>query len=57
MHLLSKFEPKFHHLNPNQPSNSLPFLHYELFTEHSFRIQGLCACVTTWIWENFNFHF
>ena len=37
MHLLSKFEFK---IPPNQPSNSLPFLHYELFTEHSFRIQG-----------------
>ena len=31
---------KFHHLNPKQPSDRLPFLHYELVTEHSFRIEG-----------------
>ena len=31
---------KFLHLNPKQPCNILPFLHYELVTEHSIRIQG-----------------
>ena len=36
MHLLSKFELKFHHLKPKQPTNSLPFLYYELVTEHFF---------------------
>ena len=28
---------KFRHLNPKQPSNSLPFLHYELVTENFFQ--------------------
>ena len=37
---------KLDHLNPKEPSNSLPFVHYKLVTEHSFRIQGWCACVT-----------
>ena len=30
------FSLKFHHLNPKQPSKSLPFLHYKLVTEHFF---------------------
>ena len=43
MHLLSKFELK-------QPSNSLPFLHYELVTEHFFRNGGnfpISGCYTS----------
>ena len=43
MQLLSKFELKIpHNLNPHitQPSNSLPFLHYELVTEPFFFRNG-----------------
>ena len=36
MHLLSKFSSKFHNLNRKQPSNSVPFLHYELVPERYF---------------------
>ena len=40
MHLLSKFELKIPPSYPKQSCNSLPFLHYDLHTEHSFRIEG-----------------
>ena len=46
MHLLSKFELKIPpSLNPNKPSNSLPFVHYELLidTLSEFNWSGLVS--------------
>ena len=38
-------------------SNSLPFRHYKLVTEHSFNIQSRLICLSkNWIWENYR-HF
>ena len=40
-HYCPNLSSKFHHLlTPWQPSNSLPFFHYGLVTEHSFKIES-----------------